>query len=60
MREDVRRDAVRPFIFAHFLKSELMYFYIKLLHYRNNYIPLYCHKIIVKMISEKNGYKLVI
>lgn len=56
----MRRDAVRLFIFAHFLKSELMYFYIKLLHYRNNYIPLYCHKIIVKMISEKNGYKLVI
>jgi hypothetical protein len=29
-----------------------MYFYIKLLQYRNKYIPLYCHKIIVKVVNK--------
>jgi hypothetical protein len=29
-----------------------MYFYIKLLRYQNKYIPLYCYKIIVKVVNE--------
>jgi hypothetical protein len=29
-----------------------MYFYIKLLQYRNKDISLYCHKIIVKVVNK--------